>query len=423
MSYVSHASCMVCGKVYEKDHFEYLCPDHGSEGVLQIGYDYDLIAKEFTKKQLAADNNPSILRYSPLLPIEPTSKLPPLMVGNTPLLHFSRLAQELGVADFHIKDDSCLPTGSLKDRASVIAVVRAKEQQAKVITTASTGNAAAALSGICASVGQPNVIFVPAQAPQAKIVQLLIYGSRVVLVEGTYDDAVDLCMQAAGEFDWYNRTTGYNPYMTEGKKTCAFEIGEQLQWQIPDALFVSVGDGCIIGALHKGFKELYRLGWIEKVPKLFGVQAKGSNFLAQAWERGEDVITKAPIKAQTVADSISAGLPRDRIKALQAVEQTGGAYLTVSDEEILQAVADLATKTGVFAEPAAAAAWAGVQKAAHTGIVGSRDRVVLVNTGSGLKDIQGAMRSVESMGRTSVTVAPTMAALHKITSALGPDLT
>src|SRR5690606_9090110 len=191
--------------------------------------------------------------------------------------------------------------------------------------------AAAALSGLCASVGLQNVIFVPASAPQAKIAQLLVFGATVLLVEGTYDDAFDLCLQAAAHYGWYNRNTAYNPYMSEGKKTASYEICEQLGWQAPAAIFVSVGDGCIIGGLHKGLKDLLALGRIDRMPRLIGVQAAGSDYMVQAWESGEDVLTKAPIQASTVADSISAGLPRDRLKAMAAVSETGGSYIRVSD--------------------------------------------------------------------------------------------
>jgi len=346
---------MICAKTYKKDQFDYVCPDHGTEGIVDIEYDYDAIKAAFTKVDLAASPDRSIFRYRPLLPVEHDSPAPTMVVGDSPLLQFDILGKELGVDRLLIKDDGRLPTASFKDRASTIAVVKAQEQKAEVITTASTGNAAAALSGICASVGQKNVIFVPASAPQAKIAQLLMFGSIVILVDGTYDDAFELCMQAASEYGWYNRNTGYNPYMTEGKKTCALEICEQLCWQAPDAIFVSVGDGCIIGGIHKGLKNLLVLGWIDKMPRLYGVQAEGSNYLAEAWQKDEDIVTKPPIAAKTVADSISAGLPRDRIKAMNAVKNTNGAYLTVSDDQIIRAIPDLAGKTGVFAEPAGAA--------------------------------------------------------------------
>jgi threonine synthase len=287
-------------------------------------------------------------------------------------------------------------------------VVKAQERGADVITTASTGNAAAALSAISASVGQRNVIFVPESAPPAKIAQLLVFGSTVILVQGTYDDAFELCLQVAGEYGWYNRNTAYNPYMTEGKKTASYEICEQLGWHAPDAIFVSVGDGCIIGGLQKGLKDLLALGWIQKMPRLYGVQSAGSDFMVQAWESGEDVLTKAPIAANTVADSISAGLPRDRLKAMAAVKETGGSYIRVSDDAILAAIPPLARASGVFAEPAGAASFAGLIAAVEQGLVGSDERIVVLNTGSGLKDIANAMKAVEMAGTQAHRVRPDM---------------
>jgi threonine synthase len=263
-----------------------------------------------------------------------------------------------------------------------------------------------------------NVIFVPASAPRAKIAQLLMFGSRVILVDGTYDDAFELCMNAAAEYGWYNRNTGYNPFMTEGKKTCAFEICEQMRWKSPDVIFVSVGDGCIIGGIHKGLTELLRLGWIEKMPRLIGIQAEKSSYLYQAWKNNEDILTKPAIRPDTLADSIRAGLPRDRIKALHAVIKTGGAFVTVSDDEILRAIPDLGRKTGVFAEPAGAAAWAGFQKAAAQGIIGQDDTVVVINTGSGLKDIDNAMRAVDLTGMACFRVTPSLDEFKKVAAGL-----
>ena len=286
------------------------------------------------------------------------------------------------------------PSASFKDRASAIAVVKGREQGAEVITTSSTGNAGAALSALCASVGQRNVIFVPESAPPAKIAQLLVYGSTVMLVRGTYDDAFALCAQAAKEFGWYNRNTGYNPYMTEGKKTASLEICEQLGWDAPDRIFVSVGDGCVIGGVHKGLKDLMALGWIKHMPKLMGVQAAGSAALYEAWRTGIDAMQMQPIDAHTIADSISAGLPADRIKGLAAVRETGGAYIKVTDEEILAAIPALARGSGVFAEPAGAAAYAGLVKAVADGLVDPEERIVVLSTGNGLKDIASARRSV-----------------------------
>jgi len=395
MNHVLSLKCLLCGREYAPGEVDYICPDHGNEGILDVQFDYDLIARRISLGDLLHSTDHTIWRYKPLLPVEPDSPVPPLAVGWTPLLRADRLAAELGLHHLWIKDDGRQPTASFKDRASAIAVVKAYEKGARVITTASTGNAAAALSGLCASVRQPNVIFVPETAPQAKIAQLLVFGSTVLLVKGTYDDAFELCLLAAHEYGWYNRNTAFNPYMTEGKKTASLEICEQLGWRAPDCIFVSVGDGCIIGGLHKGLKDLRALGWIDHMPRLIGVQAAGSSYMYQAWSNGEDVLTKPPIEAHTVADSISAGLPRDRLKAMAAVRETGGAYVQVSDDEILAAIPALARGCGVFAEPAGAAAYAGLLKALGAGLVRADERVVVLVTGNGLKDVSSAMKSVE----------------------------
>jgi threonine synthase len=368
---------------------------------------------------LRLNRDMSIWRYKPLLPIAPDAPVPPLQVGWTPLYDAPRLATALGLRQVWVKDDGRNPTASFKDRASAIAVVKAQERGAAVITTASTGNAAAALSGLCASVDQPNVIFVPQSAPPAKIAQLLAFGATVLLVEGTYDDAFELCLQAADAYGWYNRNTGFNPYMSEGKKTAGLEICEQLNWQAPDRIFVSVGDGCIIGGLHKGLRDLLALGWIDRMPKLMGVQAAGSNYLAEAWANGEDVLTKPPIDAHTLADSISAGLPRDRLKAMAAVVETDGAYITVSDEAILAAIPTMARGSGVFGEPAGAAAYAGLVAAVERGLVAADERVVVLNTGSGLKDVAGVMKGVELSNTRAYTVAPSLDAVQVVMAELG----
>ncbi len=413
MKNVLHLKCLICGREYAPDEVAYVCPQHGDEGILDVRYDYDRIAASFDRARLSDNRDGSMWRYTPLLPLAENAAPPPLAVGWTPLYETPLLARRLGLQRLWVKDDGRQPTASFKDRASAVAILKARERDASVITTASTGNAAAALSGLCASVGQANVIFVPQAAPPAKIAQLLAFGSTVLLVRGTYDDAFDLCLEAAAEYGWYNRNTGYNPYMSEGKKTASLEICEQLGWEPPDAIFVSVGDGCIIGGLHKGLKDLFALGWIRRMPRLYGVQAAGSDWLAQAWEEGADVLQKGPIEAHTVADSISAGLPRDRIKALAAVKETNGAYIRVSDEEILKAIPALARGSGVFAEPAGAAAYAGLLRALQDGLVDRGERIVVLNTGSGLKDVQSAMTAVELVRTTPLPVDPELAALKE----------
>jgi threonine synthase len=313
-----------------------------------------------------------------------------------------------------VKDDGRQPTASFKDRASAIAVAKTRELGYQVVTTASTGNAAAALAGLCAAVDQPNVIFVPQTAPQAKIAQLLVYGATVLLVDGTYDEAFELCLQAAPAFGWYNRNTAYNPYMSEGKKTVAYEVCEQLHWQAPDVVLVPVGDGCIIGGVHKGFRDLLELGWIEHMPRIIGVQAAGSAPLVDAWEQGLEGWDMQPVAAQSVADSIVAGLPRDRIKALRAVRQSNGAFVRVSDEEIIAAIPVLGQACGVFAEPAAAAAYAGLVRAVELDWVDPKDRIVVLSTGSGLKDVATAIRSVGQ----PLVVSPSLDDVHQALSTI-----
>ena len=410
--------CVICGASYPAAEAGYVCPAHpevgdGNEGILDVRYDYDLVGSRISKESLAADATNTMWRYRPLMPVAPDAAVPPLTVGWTPTYEAPRLAAALGVEQIWVKDEGRQPTASLKDRASAMALVKAAERNAEVVTTASTGNAAAALSGLSASIGQKNVIFVPETAPEAKITQLLAYGSSVALVKGNYDAAFDLCMLAAEEFGWYNRNTGFNPYMTEGKKTAGLEILEQLGWQAPDAIFVSVGDGSIIGGVHKAMKDAVALGWIDHPPRIYGIQSAGSDYLVQAFENDEDVLTKPPISADTVADSISADLPRDRIKAMAAARETGGAYLRVTDDEILAAVPVMARGSGVFAEPAGAAAYAGAVAAADRGLVGSGDRVVILSTGNGLKDIASAMKAVTASGTEPMHILPTLDSLKE----------
>ena len=413
LDHVTGLVCVVCEESYPAAKAGYVCPDHGNEGILDVRYDYERIGAHFTRESLAQSRNRTMWRFRPLMPVAEDAEVPPLTVGCTPMYDAPRLAADLGLRRVWVKDEGRQPTASLKDRASAMAIVKAREAGADVITTASTGNAAAALSGLCASMGQRNVIFVPAAAPEAKIAQLLAYGSTVALVDGTYTDAFELCMEASAHYGWYNRNTGYNPYMTEGKKTAGLEILEDLGWEPPDAIFVSVGDGSIIGGVHKATKDAVSLGWTDRHPRIFGVQSAGSDFLVQAFESGADVLTKPAIAADTVADSISADLPRDRIKAMAAVTDTGGAYIRVPDEEILGAIPVLARGSGVFAEPAGAAALAGLIAAVDQGLVGADDRVVVLSTGSGLKDVASAMKSVALAKTEPMRIAPSLSALQE----------
>jgi threonine synthase len=321
------------------------------------------------------------------------------------------LAAKLGLEHFWIKDEGRNPTGSFKDRASSIVVARAREIGAEIIVTASTGNAGAALAGMSAAVGQKAIIFAPKTAPQAKVAQLLVYGAKVILVDGNYDSAFDLTIEAAQEFGWYCRNTGYNPFTAEGKKTGALEIWEQICLNLPSdsrplSVFVSVGDGNIISGLHKGFKDLMALGWLKSMPRIFGIQSDQSAAVANAYFAGiEEII---PISATTIADSISVDLPRDGVRAIRAARETNGAYITVADEEIIAGIGELG-KYGIFAEPAGSTAFVGLKKALATGEISAEDPVVVINTGNGLKDIRAAMMSVKA----APVIEPTMSSLKK----------
>ncbi|MDZ4764616.1 MAG: threonine synthase [Chloroflexota bacterium] len=386
--------CSICDREYAPDAVTYTCPVCGMVGTLDVLYDYAAIRAKLDRDKLSASKQASMWRYADLLP---DAVQPPLRVGMTPLYDVPRLAADLGVRAAWVKDDGLNPTGSFKDRASALVVGRALHQEIRVVATASTGNAAAALAGVGASVGRDKletIIFVPASAPEAKIAQLLVYGATVLLIEASYDVAFDLCYQMCLEQGWYCRNTGINPFTTEGKKTAAFEIAEQLDWRVPDVVMVSVGDGNILAGIHKGFADLQRLGWIERIPRLIGVQAQNSSPLVEAWENGTAAVDMQPVDADTIADSISAGLPRDRAKALRAVRETDGAFVAVPDSAILAAIPALARLTGVFAEPACAAVYAGAKRALELGYLDSNESVAFVLTGNGLKDVRRAQESV-----------------------------
>jgi threonine synthase len=399
----------------------YTCPKDG--GNLDVVLDYNALRQKYQPEDVTSRREESLWRYLPLLPVpDPGGEGTSIRsAGWTPTYTLQRLAGQLGLRHVWLKDESRNPTASFKDRASAIVVAHAREIGAEIVVTASTGNAGAALAGMAAAVEQKAIIFAPRSAPPAKVAQLLVYGAKVILVNGTYDDAFDLTVRAAVEFGWYCRNTGYNPFTAEGKKTAAFEIwewwreehrtwhedGNPLDSHSPLTVFVPVGDGNIISGIHKGFKDLLALGWINRIPRIIGVQAEGSAAIANAFHAGVERIV--PVSAKTIADSISVDLPRDGVRAVRAVRETGGTYVTVGDEEILKAIATLGP-LGIFAEPAGAASYAGLVKAVQQGIVSEHDPIVVLNTGSGLKDVRAAMQAVGA----APIIEPTLEAVKKI---------
>ena len=392
MNHIKDLQCVLCGASYSPAEVTYSCPACGPLGVLEVHYDYEQVAQHISRAGLAANRDTTMWRYRALLPVSYSHRsTPPLAIGGTPLYPVERLRARLGMAHLWLKDDSRNPSASLKDRASIIAVMRA---EGKTVACASTGNAASSLAVQAAAQGLPCYIFVPYNAPRAKIVQLLMCGATVFAVQGSYDDAFDLCIEACNVFGWYNRNTGYNPYLVEGKKTVGLEIAEQLNWQVPDSVLVPTGDGCIISGVYRGFEDLYRLGMIERIPRMIAVQAEGSPAIVRALE-GDGVVRQYP--AQTIADGISVGLPRNGVMAVKHIRASGGFGITVSDQQILSAEKELARQTGVFAEPSGAASYAGLLRLRDEGKIARDERVVLLVTGSGLKSIDAVVGTAGSV--------------------------
>jgi threonine synthase len=413
---VTDLTCIHCGAVYPganlKDATDVwmTCPKCGPmDGILDIAYDLDRVRAAWRKNPLA--NRPrNQWRYEELLPLEPEAIHRDWMVGCTPVIDAPRLARQLGIQQILLKDDGRNPTGSFKDRSSSTGVTHAQQVGAKTIACASTGNAASSLAGHAALAGLPAFIFVPQTAPEPKVAQLQIFGATVFAVKASYDNAYDLCTEACREFGWYNRNCAINPVLVEGKKTAGLEIAEQSATfgGVPDWVAVSVGDGCTIAGIWKGIQHMRDLGVIDRLPRLLAVQAKEVNPIGFALEH--EALPKEAT-GKTIADSIDVHVPRNWHKAVKAIRDANGVLVTASDEQILDAMR-LAGRHGVFAEPAAAAAMAGVVSAIESKTIGPRDRVLVMITGSGLKDTKSAIRAAGRPIEIEPTVEAVAAYLH-----------
>jgi threonine synthase len=391
MRNVKAAVCVKCGAEFEAGDDAYACARCGS--VLEIVYDYAYVKPRLTREKLAASGDFSIWRYLELLPVEEGSKLCPLRTGWSPLYKTEKLGETIGLSNLYVKDDGVNPTSSLKDRASAIAVVRAFHAGKDTVACSSTGNAASSLAGAAAAMGLKSVIFVPERAPVGKVTQLLIFGAAVISVKGNYEQTYRLSAAAIEKYSWYNRNAAINPYLSEGKKTVSFEIVEQLGFACPDYVAVSVGDGCTIAGVWKGFKDLYAIGLIDRLPSLISVQASGCCPINRAVE-GNTTIEW--MDENTLADSIAVGAPRNGDKALAAIRESGGLTVNVSDEEILDAMRLLGKSSGVFGEPAGVAGTAGLINAANQKLIPPDALVVSLVTGNGLKDTASAQKAANS---------------------------
>jgi len=401
--------CTDCGKEYDGSQTMYLCPDCSAKneadkpplGVLKTIYDY----KEL-KESVGSFAKFKEKGFIDLMPFENLSSLPILRVGNTPLYSFKSLNGENLPYEICFKDDSQNPTFSFKDRASAVVSAYAKEKGYETIVAASTGNAGSSLAGLCAAQGQKAIIMVPEAAPIAKLTQIIMYGATIVPVKGTYDDAFDLSIKATEEFGWYNRNTAFNPFTIEGKKTVSFELFEQLGFSVPDKIFVPVGDGVIISGVYKGFEDLFELGIIDRIPVIVMVQSEGSDNIVRNMET--DKFVSKP--STTIADSISVDIPRNFNLAKQYLKKYNGEYLTVSDDEILDASQILSKNTGIFAEPAATTAFAGLLAYRKLNKLNDNSRNVVLLTGSGLKDL----KSVNKLLNIPDAIKPNIEELKKM---------
>jgi threonine synthase len=355
--------CMACSATQEADFDGFLCPACG--GNLDITYDYAAAVHEMGGR--FPEGSRDLFRFAALLPLQQPRSPFPLRVGGTPLYPAPRLGELAGMRKLYLKDDTLNPSASLKD-----------------------------LACLAAATGLSAVVFVPASAPAAKLTQMLAVGAQVLTVQGNYDDAYDLCLAAADEFGWFNRSTGYNPFTREGKKTCAYEIWQDLDGRAPDRVVVSTGDGNTLSAVWKGWCDLQAVGLIDRLPKIDCAQSEASAAISETVHRIRaggnptvdwSTVVVREVKASTVADSISVDRPRDGLAAVKAIIQSGGEAVTVPDQEILAAIPEMARAAGVFPEPAAAAPWAAVKQMVREERIATDELVVCIVSGSGLKDI------------------------------------
>lgn len=388
--------CSDCGAEYGNEEVMYLCPKCEKEntsakppkGVLKVVYDYHGHQVFGSGKDIF--NRLKETNFIDLLPIFNSENLPQLKVGNTPLYKQEKFNNKKLPFKLYLKDDSQNPTYSFKDRASYLVSAFAKEKGIDTIVAASTGNAGSSLAGICASQNQKAIIMVPEAAPLAKLTQIVMYGAKIIPVKGTYDDAFDLSIEATKKYSWYNRNTAFNPLTIEGKKTVSYEIYDQLNQIIPDRVFVPVGDGVIISGVYKGFEDLFKLGVIEKMPIIVAVQSEGSDNIFR--NMGNKIFE---LKASnTIADSISVDIPRNFYMAKNFLKKYNGEWLTVSDEEIINASVELSKNTGLFSEPAAATSFAGMLNYMNNNKLEENSNNVVLLTGSGLKDLQSVQSSI-----------------------------
>ena len=395
-----HYQCTLCDTIYDRgqieDNRQYLCPGCGASpenqplrGVLRVVYNYHELQKQISRDKILSLPAGQPWLYPEFWPLDflPSGELKGISPGLLAKLMLpGGLISDVTINDHQlfVMDETRNPTLSFKDRASVLIALKATQMGIRDISVASTGNAGSSMAGICARAGLNCHVWVPENIPAAKLLQIIIYGAEVHLVKGTYDDAFDVSMMIASNQEWYNRNTAFNPLTIEGKKSAAWDMFISLQGKLPETIIIPVGDGVIISGVYKGFRELLDLGWIEKMPRLIAAQAKGSDALVRYLDMGTFVFREA----RTIADSLSAGAPRNLYMAAQALKDTGGMALAVQDEAIIRAQQVIARATGIFTEPAAAICFAAYEQLLFDGTIIPGNKVLLLLSGNGLKDTE-----------------------------------
>jgi threonine synthase len=409
---VTHQECINCGTKYNLNEIVYFCKRCGD--ILEVKYDFKELAEKLEKSNWR--NIPlSVWRYRDFMPIDDISKIISLNEGGTGLHSCHKLGKQIGLIQLCVKNEGENPTGSFKDRGMTVGVSKANELGAKNVICASTGNTSASLAAYAAKAGMQCTVLIPSgKIAYGKLSQAMIYGAKVLQVQGNFDQSLDFVFKIAEKHPSIYLLNSINPFRVEGQKSLGFEICDQLEGEAPDRIVVPVGNAGNISAIWKGFTEYHKLGFIKKLPKMTGIQAAGSAPIAQMIKTGSNEMV--PVKTpETLATAIRIGAPVSWKKAVNAIRNSGGTAETVTDEEILAAQKLLARVEGIFVEPASASSIAGLIKLVNSGVIGKDERVVCVTTGHGLKDPDTAVK----MSEKPIEVEAEMAAIE---NALGLKL-
>jgi threonine synthase len=398
---VEALQCKECRTSYPLEA-RYVCEQ--CFGPLEVVYDFSGLDAAETRRRIQAGPQ-SIWRYADFLPFDSPPRTA-LAAGVTPLIRADRLAERLGLGEVWVKNDAANPTHSFKDRVVTVALAKAKELGFEVVACASTGNLANAVAAHAAAAGLESYVFVPSDLEEQKILATGVYGTKLVAVNGNYDDVNRLCTELSSERDWAFVNVNVRPYYAEGSKTLAFEIAEQLGWKLPDRLVVPIASGSLFTKIARGFEEWREVGLVEgDLPKFNGAQAQGCSPVAQAFEEGRDFCS--PVKPSTIAKSLAIGNPADGPYALDLARRSGGGIDAVTDDEIKDGIKLLAETTGIFTETAGGVTTATLAKLAERGEIGPDEQVVLVITGDGLKTLDAVRGSFDT-----IEIDPTIASFE-----------